>query len=92
MTETQYKVIWDDTAKAVKYLTKKGCFILCDAVPSGFGVAMLHKYKVSDTDEKMRKHISKTYPNAMIEYVDRATVVYGQLERQIALAEYRMSL
>lgn len=92
MTELEYKTIWFDTQKAIKYLHKKGCFSLCDSFPSGFGEAHFLSYKVSDADEKAQKHIKTKYPNALISFVDRATVVYGQLERDMAFAEYRMSL
>lgn len=92
MTEKEYRQIWTETHKAAEYLRKKGCMSIADSIPSGYGEALLIKFRFSDADEKMKKHVSKTYPRALIEYVDRATVVYGELERQRAFAEYRMSL
>ena len=93
MTEKMYRIIWTDTDKAMKYLHKKGCYIISDSIPAnciepGFEKAMILTYQVSDTTEKMRKHIAKTYPNAMIEYVDRETVVNERMNRAIAFAEY----
>lgn len=92
MSEKEYREIWAQTEKAVRYLHKKGCFTLCNSVPSGFGMAHFLVYDVSDADEKAQNHVCKSYPLAKINFVDRATVVYGQLERDIALANYRMSL
>lgn len=92
MDEKTYREIWDQTHKAANYLIKKGRMYLTDSVKSGFGVALLTKFSFSDVDEKMKKHVAKTYPRALIEYVDRATVVYGELERQRQFAEYRMNL
>lgn len=93
MTEKMYRIIWTDTEKAKKYLHKKGCYIISDSIPAnciepGFEKAILDSYRVSDTTEKMRKHVAKTYPNAMIEYVDRETVVNERMKRAIAFAEY----
>ena len=93
MTEKMYRIIWIDTDKAMKYLHKKGCYIISDSIPAnciepGFEKARLTTYQVSDTTEKMRKHVAKTYPNAMIEYVDRETVVNERMNRAIAFAEY----
>lgn len=92
MTEIMYRTIWEQTEKAVKYLHKKGCMTLCNPVPSGWGEAHLLAYNVSDADKKAQAHVRKSYPLAKINFVDRAAVVYGQLERDIAFAEYRMSL
>ena len=92
MTENMYRTIWEQTEKAVKYLHKKGCFTLCNSIPSGFGEAHFLAYDVSDADEKAQAHVHKSYPLAKINFVDRATVVYGQLERDISFANYRMSL
>lgn len=92
MTENMYRTTWEQTEKAVKYLHKKGCFTLCNSIPSGFGEAHLLAYDVSDADEKAQAHVHKSYPLAKINFVDRADVVYDQLERDIAFAEYRMSL
>lgn len=92
MDEKTYRQIWSETHKAAEYLRKKGCMHLTDSIPSGYGEAHLLKFRFSDVSDKMRKHVSKAYPNALIEYVDRATVVYGELERQKAFAEYRMTL
>ena len=92
MSETEYRSTWEQTAKAVKYLHGKGCFVLADSIPSGYGEAHFLKYRVSDASDKMRKHVAKAYPAALIEYVSREEVVYGKLERDIALAEYRLSL
>lgn len=92
MNENMYRIICNDTEKAIRYLHKKGCMSLCESIPSGYGEAHFLIYQVSDSDEKMRSHIAKSYPNAKVEFVDRKTVVYGRLERDIAFAEYRMSL
>ena len=92
MTENMYRTIWEQTEKAVKYLHKKGCMTLCSSVPSGFGDAHILTYDVSDADETAQAHIRKSYPMAKINFVDRATVVSGQLERDISFANYRMSL
>lgn len=93
MTEKMYRIIWTDTVKAMKYLHKKGCFSVSDSIPAnctepGLEKAVLDIYQVSDTTEKMRKHVAKTYPNAMIEYVDRETVADELMHRAIAFAEY----
>lgn len=56
MTENEYRTIWEQTEKAVKYLHKKGCMTLCDPVSSGFGEALLLVYNVSDADEKAKAH------------------------------------
>lgn len=92
VTETMYRTIWAQTEKAVRYLHKKGCMTLCDSIPSGYGEAHFLAYNVSDADKKAQTHVRKSYPYAKINFVDRATVVYGQLERDIAFADYRMSL
>lgn len=92
MTENEYRTIWEQTEKAIKYLHKKGCMTLCDPVSSGFGEALLLVYNVSDADEKAKAHVAKTYPLAKVNFVERAAVVYGQLQRDIAFAEYRMTL
>lgn len=92
MDEKTYREIWDETHKAARYLIRKGCMYITDPVKSGFGVALLTKFRFSDADEKMKNHVAKAYPRALIEYVDRATVVYGELERQRQFAEYRMTL
>lgn len=92
MNEKEYRQIWEQTHKAAAYLNKKGCFSLTETVPSGFGEALLIKYLFSDVSESMKKHVSKAYPLALVEYVDRETVVYGELERQKAFAEYRMNI
>lgn len=92
MDEREYRQIWTETEKAANYLCKKGCMHLSDSIPSGFGEARFIKYMFSDVDEKMKKHVEKVYPHALIEYVGRATVVYGELERQKAFAEYRMGI
>ena len=92
MTENMYRTIWEQTEKAVKYLHKKGCMTLCNSIPSGFGEANILTYDVSDADAKTQAHVRKSYPMAKINFVDRAAVVYGQLGRDIAFAEYRMSL
>ena len=92
MEEKEYRKIWNDTDKAINYLHNKGCMTLCSSVPSGYGIAHLLSYKVSDASDLAKKHVSKAYPQARIEYVDRDEVVYGELERQIAFANYRMSL
>lgn len=92
MTEKMYRIIWTDTDKAMKYLHKKGCFFFSNSIPAnctepGFEKAVLDTYQVSDTTEKMRKHVEKIYPHAMIEYVDRETVVNERMHRAIAFAE-----
>ena len=92
MTENMYRTIWEQTEKAVKYLHKKECMTLCNSVPSGFGEAHFLTYEVSNADAKAQAHVRKSYPLAKVNFVDRATVVYGQLKRDIAFAEYRMSL
>lgn len=92
MNEKEYRQTWEHTQKAANYLRKKGRMYLTESVKSGFGAALLIKYMFSDVDESMKKHVSKAYPLALVEYVDRATVVYGELERQKAFAEYRMSI
>ena len=92
MTENMYRTTWEQTEKAVKYLHKKGCMTLCNSVPSGFGEAHFLICDVSDANEKVQVHVHKSYPLAKINFVGRAAVVYGQLERDIAFAQYRMSL
>lgn len=92
MNENMYRTIREQTEKAVKYLHKKGCMTLCNSIPSGFSEAHFLVYNVSDADKKMQAHVHKLCPMAKINFVDRATVVYGQLKRDIAFAEYRMSL
>lgn len=34
MTEKMYRIVWTDTIKAIKYLHKKGCFIVSDSIPA----------------------------------------------------------
>lgn len=94
MTELMYKKIYDDTEKAIKYLHKKGCFFICDSIPSGYDKAKFSIYKVSDVNEKMKKHIEKQYPLSvgMIEYTSREEIVSLQLERNIAFYRYRINL
>lgn len=91
MNENMRRTIWEQTEKAVKYLHKKGCMTLCHWYPSAEEPQYLF-YQVSDADEKAKAHISKTYPLAKVVFVDRAIIVYGQLKRDIAFANYRMSL
>ena len=91
MTESEYKMIWDDTQKAMKYLHKKGCISLCDSIPTTMGKAELLCYRVAGADEKAKAHVAKKYHNALIHYVERFVVAYGQLERDFNLAQYRMN-
>lgn len=95
MNAETYDAIWLETEKAFEYLYKKGCAFVTSSEPSGFGETVFSVYEFCGTDEKMRKHVQKRYPNAKITFVDSATIerkkryreadFYGKYGRHISL-------
>lgn len=70
MTEKEYREIWKETEKAMKYIIKKNLPFVCNSIPSGYGVTHLLSYDVANFDQRAIAHVKKTYPLAMVNFTD----------------------
>lgn len=70
MTEKEYRTVWEETEKAIKYICKKNLPFVCNSVPSGYGVAHLLSYDVANFNQKAIDHVKKTYPLAMVNFTN----------------------
>lgn len=78
----EYKEIWFQTQHAFNYLFRRGCEAYATDVLTDYEIARLICYHVCGANDRMKKHVEKTYPRALIQYVDEATVTAERQRRE----------
>lgn len=69
-----YKDIWTQTKKVFNYLFRKGCTHYVETIHTSFNETILLAYYIGGADEKAKRHVSKTYPRALIFYISEDSV------------------